>query len=95
MGGDEGVNYFIGEVVALFGPEVLVALAFGPGASAAAGAQVVQDGRLPNVKALPVHQAGHQRAVGVVTQDAHRIGLFTGVARLAVGFIRPQTARLF
>lgn len=61
-----------GEIVALLRPEVLVALPFGPGASASAGLQVGEHRQFPGLEALTVHvAAGGARFV--VAGDSHRV----------------------
>lgn len=82
----------VGQVVTLLGPEVLVALALGPGARAPAGLEVGEHALLELIKALAVHVVAVGAGV-VVADDAHRLAQVVhhgAVLAVVVGGEHPQ-----
>ena len=50
-------TYFKGEIVSFLGPEILLALTFGPTAGSSTTTQIVQHGRFPRFETWSVHKA--------------------------------------
>jgi len=69
---------FEGEIVSFFGPEILLALAFGPTAGASAAPQIDEDGRFPRLETGAVHQSADVAVLVVARHldhvvDDHRL----------------------